>query len=166
MTSGRGRVALFAKDFRLTWSRAGLLQDHPVVCSVGCLSSCRKWLYTQTNSCWLRPVKPGTATYSPPHSRIAKYSPVQTTTAHHHQCSESIPPCIYISSLSRQSFAPKHPGLVCLCSVCRSEEQEQTFECDARANLCKLRQQSLVNNSGINCINITMSGLADCCVGN
>ena len=51
----------------------------------------------------------------------------------------------------------------CLCSVCWSEEQEQTFECDARANLCKLRQQSLVNNSGINCINITMSGLADCC---
>ena len=44
----------------------------------------------------------------------AQCSPLQPTTTSR---SESIPPCIYISSLSQQSFAQKHPGLVFAAST-------------------------------------------------
>ena len=56
-----------------------------------CLSPCRKWLNTQTNSCWLRPVQhstpqfsllqPTTAQFSLVKTSKVQYSPVQPSTA-------------------------------------------------------------------------------------
>ena len=95
--------------------------------------------YTE-NSCWLRPAQPITpqysllqpttaqfslvktsrVQYSPVHPSTAQYSPVQHSAVHY-----SPPPPVqvkvyhhvYISTLSRQSFAQKHPGLVFMSSL-------------------------------------------------
>ena len=63
----------------------------------------------QPSTAQYSPVQPNTDQYSPVQSNIAQCSPLQPTTT---SWSERIHPCIYISSLSRQSFAQKRPGLV------------------------------------------------------
>ena len=44
------------------------------------LSPCRKWLNTQTNSCWLRPVQPSTPQFSLLQPTTAQFSLVKTST--------------------------------------------------------------------------------------
>ena len=130
-------IVVVAKDCLLTLVKSRLALGSPGCRSFVRLSPCQKWLNTQTNSCWLRPVQPSTpqfsllqpttaqfslvktstVKYSPVHPSTAQYIPVQHSTVHY-----SPPPPVqvkvyhhvYISTLSRQSFAQKYPGLV-LC---------------------------------------------------
>ena len=98
-------MSKIAKDCLLTLVKSRLALGSPG-CSVVRSSPCRKWLNTQTNSCWLRPVQPSTpqfsllqpttaqfslvktstVQYSPVQPSTAQYSTAQSTTAHHHQC--------------------------------------------------------------------------------
>ena len=110
-----------------------------------------------TNSCWLRPVQPSTPQFSllqpttfqfslvktstvqnsPVLLTTAQYSPVQHSAVHYSQP----PPVqvkvyhhVYISTLSRQSFAQKHPGLVWWWFVWISNSE--SFYKDAVDNDC------------------------------
>ena len=122
---------IFAKDCPLTLAKSRLALGSPgwLVGWLFCWSSpSRKWLNTQTNSCWIRPVQPSTPQYSllqpttaqfslvqtstdqysPAQHSIAQCSTVQSTTAHHHQCTtsagESIPPCIHLYTVQTVFF--------------------------------------------------------------